>query len=60
VYSDHYINIKTNSNKAKLETFIHEAFSDFMVGGKQNAENLVNNIIQTSKYKGVNLSKLRS
>lgn len=51
---------KTNSNKAQLETFVHETVPGFMKGGKQNAENLVNNMIPTLKDKGVSLSETKS
>jgi len=60
VSSDYYMNMKTNSNMAQLKTFVHEAVPGFMKGGKQNAENLVNNMIPTLKDKGVSLSELRS
>ena len=51
---------KHKSNKAKLKTFVHETVPGFMKGGKQNAENLVSNMIQTLKDKGVSLSESRS
>ena len=42
---------------AHLKTFVHEAVPGFMKGGKQNAENLVNNMITTLQDKGVSLSE---
>ena len=38
----------------------NETVPGFMKGGKQSAENLVNNMIQTLEDKGVSLSKSRS
>lgn len=45
---------------AQLKTFVHEAVPGFMKSGKQNAVNLVNNMIPTLKDKGVSLSESRS
>jgi len=59
VSSDYYMSIKTNSNKAQLKTFVHERVPGLMKGGKQNAENLVNNMIRTLKDKGVSVFQNR-
>jgi hypothetical protein len=45
---------------AQLKTVVHQAVPGLMKGGKQNAENLVNNMIPTLKGKGVSLSESRS